>query len=130
VALHEQRQQLAMRYIYVRDVRHMCAIHSTWSALERFLARRMAGSDSTTRTAKNAASLREKRLKEAGADLSAGQAMLAAQTIRYVRFEVGGQARRGVTAGSAQARQVLAALVLGDLRPPHRREVNKRRCSD
>jgi hypothetical protein len=31
---------------------------------------------------------------------------------------VGGQRRCGVTAGSAQARQVLAALGLNDLRPP------------
>ena len=63
--------------------------------------------------------LLEKRLKEGGVEnLSAREAMLAMQTIRYVRFEVGGQARCGVTAGSAQARQVLAALGLSDLRPP------------
>jgi hypothetical protein len=60
----------------------------------------------------------EKRLKEAGVNLSAREAMLAAQTIRHVRFEVAGQVRCGVTVGSAQARQVLAALGLEDLRPP------------
>jgi len=35
-----------------------------------------------------------------------------------VRFEVAGQTRCGVKVGSAQARQVLAALGLEDLRPP------------
>ena len=63
--------------------------------------------------------LLEKRLKEAGVDnLSAREAMLAVQTIRYVRFEVAGQMRCGVTVGSAQAREVLTALGLSDLRPP------------
>jgi transposase len=63
--------------------------------------------------------LLEKRLKEAGVDkLSAREALLAVQTIRLVRFEVAGQTRCGVTVGSAQARQVLAALGLSELRPP------------
>jgi hypothetical protein len=62
--------------------------------------------------------LLEKWLKEAGVNLSAREAMLAVQTIRFVRFEVAGQARCGVTVGSARARQVLAALGLHDLRPP------------
>jgi len=63
--------------------------------------------------------LLEKRLKEAGVDnLSAREAMLAVQTIRLVRFEVAGRERCGVTVGSAQARRVLAALGLSDLRPP------------
>jgi len=60
----------------------------------------------------------EERLKEAGVNLSACEAMLAVQTIRHVRFEVAGQTRCGVTVGSAQARQVLAALGLENLRPP------------
>jgi hypothetical protein len=44
--------------------------------------------------------------------------MLVVQTIRHVRFEVAGRERCGVTVGSAQARRVLAALGLQDLRPP------------
>jgi transposase len=60
----------------------------------------------------------EKRLQEAGVNLSAREALLAVQTIRQVQFEVAGQVRCGVTVGSAQARQVLAALGLQDLRPP------------
>ena len=63
--------------------------------------------------------LLEKRLKDAGVDnISAREAMLAVQTIRHVRFEVAGRERCGVTVGSAQARRVLAALGLSDLRPP------------
>jgi transposase len=63
--------------------------------------------------------LLEKRLKEAGVDnISAREAMLAVRTVRHVRFEVAGRERSGVTAGSAQARRVLAALGLSDLRPP------------
>ena len=62
--------------------------------------------------------LLERRLKEAGVNLSAREALLAAQTIRHVRFEVAGQVRTGVTAGSAQAQQVLRALGIQELRPP------------
>jgi len=60
----------------------------------------------------------EKLLKEAGVELSARDALLAVATIRHVRFEVAKQLRTGVTAGSAQARQVIAALGIHDLRPP------------
>jgi hypothetical protein len=70
--------------------------------------------------------LLEKRLKEAGVNnISARQAMLAVQTIRLVRFEVAGRERHGVTVGSAQARRVLAALGLSDLRPPTPPETEK-----
>ena len=63
--------------------------------------------------------LLEKRLKDAGIDnLSGREALLAVQTIRLVRFEVCGRERCGVSVGSAQARRVLAALGLSDLRPP------------
>jgi len=62
--------------------------------------------------------LLERRLKESGVSLSAHEALLAVQTLRYVRFEVGGQLRSGVTVGSAQARQVLRALGIQELRPP------------
>ena len=50
--------------------------------------------------------------------LSARAAWAALQTIRHVRFRVHGEARTGVTPGSARARQVLRALKLTDLRPP------------
>jgi transposase len=63
--------------------------------------------------------LLEKRLKDAGIDnLSAREALLAVRTIRLVRVEVCGRERRGVSRGSTQARRVVAALGLSDLRPP------------
>jgi len=62
--------------------------------------------------------LLERRLKEGGVQLSARDALLAAQTIRHVRFEVGGQVRSGVTVGSSQAQQVLRALSIRQSRPP------------
>ena len=62
--------------------------------------------------------LLERRLKEAGVDLSARVALQTLQTLRYVRFQVGQQVRTGTTMGSAQARQVVRALKIDDLRPP------------
>jgi len=62
--------------------------------------------------------LLERRLKQAMVNLSAREAFLAVQTIRHVRFGLGGQVRSGVTVGSAQAQSVLRALGIGDLRPP------------
>ena len=60
----------------------------------------------------------ECRLKESGVPLSAREAMLAVQTIRYIRYKVGDQVRCGVTGGSTQAKQVLQALGIENLRPP------------
>jgi transposase len=62
--------------------------------------------------------LLERTLKDAGVLLSAREALLAVATIRYVRFDVAGQIRGGVTVGSEQAREVLAALGIQELRPP------------
>jgi transposase len=60
----------------------------------------------------------ERALKDAGVPLSAQAALTALQTIRHVRFQVGGVERTGVTPGSHRARQVLRALKLTVLRPP------------
>ena len=63
--------------------------------------------------------LLERRLKDAGADLSAPAALEALTTIRIVDFRLDGQpVRRGVSTGSPHARQVLKALGITDLRPP------------
>src|SRR3984957_6104959 len=60
-----------------------------------------------------------RRLKEAGVDLSPSRAMQALSTVRLVRFHLEGQAeRRGVAGGCTDARLVLKALKLVDLRPP------------
>jgi transposase len=63
--------------------------------------------------------LLERRLKEAGVDLSAPEAFQALATIRLVSFRLPGQPpRRGTSTGSPRARQVLKALGITDLKPP------------
>lgn len=63
--------------------------------------------------------LLERRLKEAGVDLSAPEALQSLATIRLVTFRLPGQPpRRGVSSGSPRARQVLKALGISDLKPP------------
>jgi transposase len=60
-----------------------------------------------------------RRLQEAGIDFSATRAMEALSTVRHVTFRVAGQAKRGgVAGGSPDARRVLKALKIVDLRPP------------
>jgi transposase len=57
-------------------------------------------------------------LQEAGIDLSATRAMEALSTVRHVTFQVKGQTKRsGVAGGSPDARRVLEALKVVDLRP-------------
>jgi transposase len=63
--------------------------------------------------------LLSRRLKEAGVDLSASRAMQALSTVRLVKFHLEGQPeRRGVAGGCPDARLILKALKLVDLRPP------------
>ena len=63
--------------------------------------------------------LLERRLKEAGVDLSAPHALEALETVRLVTFRLPGQPhRRGVSSGSPHARQILKALDIRDLKPP------------
>ncbi len=66
--------------------------------------------------------LLERRLKEAGVDLSTPDALEAMSTIRAVTFRLPGQpVRRGTSSGSPRARQVLKALGITDLKPPSHR---------
>lgn len=63
--------------------------------------------------------LLERRLKEAGVDLSAPEALEAMATIRLVTFRLPGQPiRRGPSSGSPRARQVLKALAISEIKPP------------
>jgi transposase len=63
--------------------------------------------------------LLERRLKEAGVDLSAPEALEALASVGLVTFHLAGQpVRRGVSGGSPHARQVLKALGISDLKPP------------
>jgi transposase len=61
----------------------------------------------------------EKKLKAAGLDLSATEALQVLRTVRVVDFTLGsGQTKRSVTRGSARAAQILTALGLTNLDPP------------
>jgi transposase len=63
--------------------------------------------------------LLHRRLAEAGVDLSPARAMQALSTVRLVTFHCEDQpTRRGVSGGSPDARRVLKALKLVELRPP------------
>ena len=61
----------------------------------------------------------EKKLKVAGLDLSATEALQALRTVRVVEIRLGnGQRKRSVTRGTARAARILAALGITDLDPP------------
>jgi hypothetical protein len=63
--------------------------------------------------------LLHRRLQQAGTDLSPERAMQALATVRHVTIRLDGQPeRRGVSAGCPDARRVLKALKLTDLKPP------------
>jgi transposase len=63
--------------------------------------------------------LLQHRLDAAAVDLSAEQALQALETVRHVRFEIGGESRTGVSASNLRARQVLNALAITNVRPPN-----------
>jgi transposase len=61
----------------------------------------------------------EKKLKAAGLDLSATEALTALKTVRVVDIELGdGTAKRSVTKGTQRAAAVLRALGITELDPP------------
>ena len=61
----------------------------------------------------------EKKLKAAGLDLSATEALQALRTVRVVDFTLGaGQTKRSVTRGTARAARILGALGIAQLDPP------------
>jgi len=60
----------------------------------------------------------EKKLKAAQVPLSASAALEALRTVHVVDIAVGERRKRGVTAGSSRARQVLGALGISDNDPP------------
>jgi transposase len=63
--------------------------------------------------------LLERRLHDAGVNLSAVDALQAVSTVRLVTFRLDGQpCRRGVSTGSPRAREVLKALGIIDRKPP------------
>jgi transposase len=60
----------------------------------------------------------DKRLKQAGVELSAEQALQALETVRYVSFKINEESRSGVSAANPRARQILKALGITELHPP------------
>jgi hypothetical protein len=63
--------------------------------------------------------LLDRRLQNASIEFSSTRAMEALSTVRHVTFRVEGQSKRcGVAGGSPDARRVLKALKVVDLRPP------------
>jgi transposase len=61
----------------------------------------------------------EKKLKAAGLDLSATEALDALRTVRVVDIDLGdGSVKRSVTRGSARAARILAAVGIDDRNPP------------
>jgi len=61
----------------------------------------------------------EKKLKAAGLDLSATEALQALRTVRAVEIHLGdGRTKRSVTRGTARATGILSALGITDLDPP------------
>jgi transposase len=92
---------LAMRPIY-HQVEHRTKAHIFVAALALLVQR-----------------LLERRLVEAAVDLSAERAIEALSTVHLVTLRLDGQdTRRGVNGGSPDARRVLRALKLSELRPP------------
>jgi transposase len=92
---------LAMRPIY-HQVEHRVKAHIFVAALALLIQR-----------------LLKRRLVEAGVAISAERAMEALSTVHLVTLRLEGQdARRGVNGGSPDARRVLKALKVSELRPP------------
>lgn len=61
----------------------------------------------------------EKKLKAAGLDLSATEALQGLRTVRVVDLRLGdGRTKRSVTRGTARAAQIFAALGISPLDPP------------
>ena len=61
----------------------------------------------------------EKKLKAAGLDLSATEALTALKSVRVVEIDLGdGTSKRSVTRGTQRAANVLRALGITDLDPP------------
>jgi transposase len=73
----------------------------------------------------------EKKLKAAGLDLSATEALDALRTVRVVDIDLGdGSVKRSVTRGSARAAQILSAIGIDDRNPPTPSDGSDGRRSD
>ena len=62
--------------------------------------------------------LLERRLDDAGVDMSATESLQAVETVRLVNFKVDHKRRRGVSTPSGRARQILKAMGITETAPP------------
>jgi transposase len=62
--------------------------------------------------------LLDRRLQDAGVNLSAPQAIQALESIRLVEFKLDGDKRRGVSRATPRAGQILKALQIEETKPP------------
>jgi transposase len=100
-AFRHLKDVMAMRPIY-HQVEHRVRAHIFVAALALLVER-----------------LLDRRLRDAGIEFSSTRAMEALATVRNVTFRVEGEGKRtGVAGGSPDARRVLKALKLAELRPP------------
>jgi transposase len=111
VALYKQLTEVERGFRHLKDVLGMRPIYHQ-------LETRVRAHIFVAALALLLQTLLERRLREAQVDLSAPEALQAVETIRHVTFKVNQERRCGVSAASARAHQVLAALNLTNLRPP------------
>ena len=111
VAWYKQLTEVECRFRHLKDV---LALRPIYHQVEP----RMRADIFVAALALLLETLLERRLHEAGVDLSAPQALQAVETVRHVTFQVNGEPRCGVSAASARAEHVLRALGISNLRPP------------
>lgn len=111
VALYKQLTEVERGFRHMKDILAMRPIYHQ-------LESRVRAHIFVAALALLVQTLLERRLQEADVDLSALEALQAMETVRHVTFKVNEEQRCGVSAASARAHQVLAALNITNLRPP------------
>jgi transposase len=111
VALYKQLTEVERSFRHLKDI---LALRPIYHQLET----RVRAHIFVAALALLVQTLLERRLQDAKVDLSAPEALQAVETIRHVTFKVNQEQRCGVSAASARAHQVLAALNITTLRPP------------
>jgi hypothetical protein len=111
VAMYKELMEVEQSFRNLKDVLAMRPIHHR-------VQPRVKGHIFVAALALLLQRLLQRRLAAAGVDLSPPTAMETLQTVRHVTFDINGQTRSGVSSPSPQARQVLKALGLRQLRPP------------
>jgi transposase len=111
VAWYKQLTEVESNFRSLKDVLSLRPIY-------HHLERRVKGHIFVAALALLVQRLLDRRLDEAGVELSATHGLQALETVRLVEFKVDANKRRGVSRASPRARQVLKALGLTETRPP------------